>query len=164
VNNAGLADGVGGKRFEELTVDEWDRIMAVNARGPWLVSKHLVPLLRKGGGGRIVHLASDAALYGSPRLAHYIASKGAVISLTRAMARELGDEAITVNALAPGLTVGESSTQIPQERHDLYARNRAITRPQEPDDIVEAALFLLSAGARYVTGQCLVVDGGFVMP
>src|SRR5690606_36869350 len=101
VNNAGLADAVGGKRFEELTVEEWDRLMAVNARGPWLVSKHLLPALRANGAGRILHVASDAAFYGSPRLAHYIASKGAVLALTRAMARELGDEGITVNAVAP---------------------------------------------------------------
>lgn len=165
VNNAGLADAVGGKRFEELSVAEWDRLMAVNARGPWLVSKHLLPALRAGdGGGRILHVASDAALYGSPRLAHYVASKGAVLALTRAMARELGDEGITVNAVAPGLTEGPSAERIPAERHELYARNRAISRPQRPDDLVGAVRFLLSDAAAYVTGQCLVVDGGFVMP
>jgi NAD(P)-dependent dehydrogenase (short-subunit alcohol dehydrogenase family) len=164
VNNAGLADAVGGKRFEELSVAEWDRLMAVNARGPWLVSRHLLPALRAGTGGRILHLASDAALYGSPRLAHYVASKGAVLALTRAMARELGDEGITVNAVAPGLTEGPSAERIPAERHQLYARNRALTRPQRPDDLVGAVRFLLSDAAAYVTGQCLVVDGGFVMP
>jgi NAD(P)-dependent dehydrogenase (short-subunit alcohol dehydrogenase family) len=165
VNSAGLADAVGGPRFEELTVEEWDRLMAVNARGPWLVSKWLLPALHDGGdGGRIVHLASDAALHGSPRLSHYIASKGAVLALTRAMARELGDEGITVNALAPGLTESPSTERVPTERHQLYARNRAISRPQQPDDLAGAALFLLSDSAAYVTGQCLVVDGGFVMP
>lgn len=165
VNNAGLADAVGGKRFEELTTAEWDRIMAVNARGPWLVSKLLLPALRAGDeGGRILHLASDAALYGSPRLSHYIASKGAVLALTRAMARELGDEGITVNAVAPGLTEGPSAERVPAERHQLYATNRAISRPQQPEDLVGAVLFLLSDDAAYITGQCLVVDGGFVMP
>lgn len=164
VNNAGLADAVGGKPFWEIEPDEWDRIQAVNARGPWLVSRAVVPLMLAGGaGGRVVHVASDAALYGSPRLAHYIASKGAVVALTRAMARELGDAGITVNAVAPGLLAGESSERIPEERHELYARHRAISRPQAADDVTGAVTFLLSDEACYVTGHTLVVDGGFVM-
>lgn len=113
VNNAGLANAVGGKPFHEIDVQAWDRIMTVNARGPWLVARALLPLMTAGGGGRIVNLASDAALYGSPRLAHYIASKGAVISLTRAMARETGDLGITVNAVAPGLTEGSPPSTSP---------------------------------------------------
>jgi NAD(P)-dependent dehydrogenase (short-subunit alcohol dehydrogenase family) len=164
VNNAGLADAVGGKTFDRLSVEDWDRIMAVNARGPWLVSKHLLPGLKAGGAGRIVNLASDAALYGSPRLSHYIASKGAVIALTRAMARELGDDGITVNAVAPGLVESESSVDIPAARHQLYADGRAITRAQTPDDVSGMVTFLLSDEARYITGQTIVVDGGFVMP
>lgn len=164
VNNAGLADAVGGKYFWELSVDEWDNLQRVNARGPWMVSKAFTPAMREAGEGRIVHLASDAALYGSPRLSHYIASKGAVLALTRAMARELGDDGITVNAVAPGLTEGPSAVDIPAERHQLYADGRAITRPQQPDDMVGAIAFLLSEEARYMTGQTLVVDGGFVMP
>lgn len=164
VNNAGLADAVGGKHFWELTVDEWDRIQAVNARGPWLVSRAFAPAMRAVGGGRIVNVASDAALYGSPRLSHYIASKGSVLALTRAMAREVGDDGITVNAVAPGLTEGPSAVGIPAERHRLYAAGRAITRAQQPDDLVGAVRFLLSDAAGYITGQTLVVDGGFVMP
>jgi NAD(P)-dependent dehydrogenase (short-subunit alcohol dehydrogenase family) len=164
VNNAGLADAVGGKTFWEIEPGEWDRIQSVNARGPWLVSRAVAPAMLDAGEGRIVHVASDAALYGSPKLSHYIASKGAVIALTRAMARELGDHGITVNAVAPGLLVSESSEAIPAHRHELYATQRAISRPQQPDDVTGAVTFLLSDEARYVTGHTLVVDGGFVMP
>jgi len=164
VNNAGLADAVGGKTFWEIAPDEWDRIQQTNARGPWLVSRALIPQMLTAGEGRIVNIASDAALYGSPRLAHYIASKGALIALTRAMARELGDHGITVNAVAPGLTEGPSAERIPVERHELYAANRAISRPQQAADVTGAVGFLLSDEAAYITGQTIVVDGGFVMP
>ncbi|MGW5272320.1 SDR family NAD(P)-dependent oxidoreductase [Streptomyces sp. NPDC004044] len=162
VNNAGLANAVGGKPFHEIDVEAWDRIMTVNARGPWLAARALLPLMTAGG-GRIVNLASDAALYGSPRLAHYIASKGAVISLTRAMARETGDLGITVNAVAPGLTEGESSVDIPAERHELYRLNRAISRPQQPADLVGLIAFLVGDESGYITGQTFAVNGGFTM-
>ncbi|GHJ24121.1 MULTISPECIES: 3-oxoacyl-ACP reductase family protein [Streptomyces] len=163
VNNAGLADAVGGKEFHEIDVAEWDRIMTVNARGPWLVARALLPHLVATGSGRIVNLASDAALYGSPRLAHYIASKGAVISLTRAMAREVGDKGVTVNAVAPGITEGESTDRVPAERHALYRTLRAISRPQQPDDLTGLIAFLLGPEARYLTGQVIAVNGGFTM-
>ncbi|MFD4137645.1 SDR family oxidoreductase [Streptomyces sp. NPDC058572] len=164
VNNAALANGVGGKEFQDIDVEVWDRLMAVNARSPWLVSKALLPqLLAHGAGGRIVNLASDAALYGSPRLAHYVASKGAVIALTRAMARELGDKGITVNAVAPGLTECEATATVPVQRHDLYRMNRAISRPQQPDDLTGTVAFLLGEESRYLTGQVIAVNGGFTM-
>ncbi|RFU87223.1 SDR family NAD(P)-dependent oxidoreductase [Streptomyces triticagri] len=164
VNNAALANGVGGKEFWDLEVAEWDRLMTVNARSPWLVSRALLPqLLAHGAGGRIVNLASDAALYGSPRLAHYVASKGAVIALTRAMARELGDRGVTVNAVAPGLTECEATETVPAERHELYRLNRAISRPQQPEDLTGLVAFLLGDESRYLTGQVLAVNGGFTM-
>jgi NAD(P)-dependent dehydrogenase (short-subunit alcohol dehydrogenase family) len=161
VNNAALANGVGGRPFYEIGVADWDRLMTVNARGPWLVTRALWPVLAKPG-ARIVNLASDAALYGSPRLAHYITSKGAVMGLTRAMARDAGPHGITVNAVAPGLTLGEAAERIPAERHELYRLNRALSRPQEASDLTGAVVFLLSDEASYITGQTLVVDGGFV--
>lgn len=161
VNNAALADGVGGKHFADLEVGEWDRLMAVNARGPWLVTRALYPQLAATG-GRIVNLASDTALYAPARLAHYVASKGAVIAMTRAMARDAGPDGITVNAVAPGLTEVEATAAVPAARHRLYADGRALTRPQRPDDVIGAVTFLLSDAAAYITGQTLVVDGGFV--
>ncbi|EDY62802.1 SDR family oxidoreductase [Streptomyces pristinaespiralis] len=161
VNNAALANGVGGKEFWDIDVEVWDRLMAVNARSPWLVSKALYPLLTAPG--RIVNIASDAALYGSPRLSHYIASKGAVIALTRAMARELGDKGVTVNAVAPGLTECEATESVPAERHDLYRANRAISRPQQPDDLTGIVSYLLGEESRYLTGQVIAVNGGFTM-
>ncbi|MER7777280.1 3-oxoacyl-ACP reductase family protein [Streptomyces sp. NPDC096191] len=161
VNNAALANGVGGREFQDIDVETWDRLMTVNARGPWLVAKHLLPLMSRPG--RIVNIASDAALYGSPRLAHYIASKGAVLALTRAMARELGERDITVNAVAPGLTEVEATETVPAARHALYAANRAIPRPQRPDDLVGLVSFLLGEESGYLTGQVVAVNGGFTM-
>lgn len=163
VNNAALADGVGGVPFWEIESADWRRVLGVNLDGTWLFSKHAAIAMMGAGRGRIINLASDAAIYGSPRLAHYIASKGAIISLTRSMARELGPHHITVNAIAPGLTEGPSAETIPASRHDLYAENRALDRPQVPDDIVGITNFLLSDHSSYITGQTIVVDGGFVM-
>lgn len=163
VNNAALADGVGGLPFHQIAVDDFDRVLQVNVRGTWLVSRALYPQLAQRHGA-IVNLASDAALYGSPRLAHYIASKGAIIALTRGMARDAGPDGVRVNAVAPGLTRVEATAGIPEERYELYRQNRALPREQTPEDVAGAVAYLLSDAAAYVTGQTLVVDGGFVMP
>ncbi|MGQ9370456.1 SDR family oxidoreductase [Azospirillum sp. ST 5-10] len=160
VNNAAIATGIGGKTFDEIDVDTFDRVLRVNVRGVWLVVKALVPLMDRGGG--IVNLASDTALWGAPRLLHYVASKGAVISMTRSLARELGTKGIWVNALAVGLTKVEATEYVPAERHALYENGRAITRAQVPGDVVGSAVFLLSDAASFVTGQTLPVNGGFV--
>lgn len=162
VNNAALADGVGGKYFYELESSEFDRVMAVNLRGSWLVAKALYPQLRSSGNGRILNMSSDVAFYGPPRLMHYVASKGAIVAMTRAMARDAGPDDITVNAVAPGITEGEATQNIPAERHELYRVNRALARPQHPEDLVGAVRFLMSDAAAYITGQTLLVDGGFV--
>ncbi|MEV0081910.1 3-oxoacyl-ACP reductase family protein [Saccharopolyspora sp. NPDC050642] len=162
VNNAALADGVGGKYFYDIEPDEFDRIMSVNLRGTWLVSKALYPQLRARGDGRILNIASDVAFYGPPRLMHYVASKGAIVAMTRAMARDAGPDGITVNAVAPGITECEATQAVPAERHELYRINRALARPQQPEDLVGAVRFLLSDAAAYITGQTLLVDGGFV--
>ncbi|UNM98268.1 3-oxoacyl-ACP reductase family protein [Rhodococcus opacus] len=163
VNNAALADGVGGKPIHELDIDEWDRVLGVNLRGTFLVSRAIVPSIIGNGGGRVVTIGSDAALYGSPRLAHYIASKGGVAALTRAMSRDLGPHGITVNTVSPGLTESESAHKVPEHRHELYRLNRALERPQQPSDLVGAVAFLMGPEASYITGQQLVVNGGFVL-
>jgi NAD(P)-dependent dehydrogenase (short-subunit alcohol dehydrogenase family) len=163
VNNAAIATGIGGKTFEEIDVATWDRVAAVNVRGTWLVTREAAPYLRRSGAGRIVNIASDTALWGAPRLLHYVASKGAVIAMTRALARELGPDGIAVNAVAPGLTIVEATDYVPEDRHRHYVENRAMRRRQMPEDVVGAVLFLLSDEAGFVTGQLLPVNGGFVM-
>ena len=137
--------------------------MSVNVRGTWLMVKAMAPLLRKSTlGGRIVNLASDTALWGAPRLLHYVGSKGAVISMTRSLARELGPDNITVNAIAPGLVLVEATEYVPQERKQTYVTGRAMQRAQMPEDTSGPVVFLLSDAAGFVTGQLLPVNGGFV--
>lgn len=162
INNAAITNS-GGKTMDELSVDTWDRVMDVNVRGTWLVTTAARPHLAAAGGGRVVNIASDTALWGAPRLLAYAASKGAVIAMTRSLAREMGTDGTTVNAIAPGLTLVEATEYVPQARHDYYMQGRAITRAQVPDDVNTAALFLLTRGAGFVTGQLLPVNGGFVM-
>ena len=163
VNNAAIATGIGGKTFEEIDIDTWDRVMRVNVRGTWLMIKAMAPLLRKSQvGGRIVNLASDTALWGAPRLLHYVSSKGAIIAMTRSLARELGPDNISVNAIAPGLVLVEATEYVPQDRHDLYVDGRAMQRQQHPDDVSGAVTWLLGHGSGFVTGQVVPVNGGFV--
>ena len=124
---------------------------------------YLVRASEAYGLGRIVNVASDTALWGAPNLMAYVASKGAIVAMTHAMARELGEHGVTVNAIAPGLTVGESTEYVPQARYEHYKNGRAIKREQTADDITAAVLFLLSKESGYITGQVLPVNGGFVM-
>ena len=162
VNNGAITNS-GGKDMADLSVATWDQVMAVNVRGTWLATVAAQPHLAASGSGRVVNIASDTALWGAPRLMAYVASKGAVMAMTRSMARELGPQGITINAVAPGLTLGESTEYVPQARHDHYRNGRAIEHAQQADDITPAVLFLLSKGSGYITGQVLPVNGGFVM-
>ena len=163
VNNAAIATDIGGKTFEEIDLETWDRVMTVNVRGTWLVTRAAAAALRRAKRGKIVNIASDTALWGAPKLLHYVASKGAVIAMTRALARELGPDGVAVNAIAPGLTMVGATEYVPSERHQLYVDGRAMRRRQMPEDVVGSVLFLLSDGADFVTGQLLPVNGGFVM-
>jgi NAD(P)-dependent dehydrogenase (short-subunit alcohol dehydrogenase family) len=162
VNNGAVTNS-GGKSAEELDVATWDRVMDVNVRGTWLMTLAALPHLRRSGAGRVVNIASDTALWGAPRLLAYVASKGAVIAMTRSLARELGADAITVNAVAPGLTLVEATAYVPEDRHRYYMEGRALQRAQQPEDVCGIVLFLLSNAAAFVTGQLIPVNGGFVM-
>ncbi|MHA7880098.1 MAG: SDR family oxidoreductase [Saccharospirillum sp.] len=162
VNNAAIATGVGGNTLMGYDLELWDKVMTVNVRGLWLTTKAAVPLLAKTGHGKIVNIASDTALWGAPKLMAYVASKGAVISMTRSMARELGEQGIAVNAIAPGLTHVEATEYVPQERYDYYQQGRAFKREQQPEDVDGTVLYLLSDWANFVTGQLIPVNGGFV--
>lgn len=161
INNAAVTDS-GGRAVDDIDTDTWDRVMNVNVRGTWLMSRACHAALAASGRGAIVNLASDTALWGAPRLMAYVASKGAVISLTRALAREYGADGITVNAIAPGLVLVEATEYVPEDRHRLYVEQRALQREQVPADVCGAALFALSDLSRFVTGQLLPVNGGFV--
>jgi len=163
VNNASITNS-GGKSCEELDIETWDQVMQVNVRGTWLMTRAALPTLRESGRGAVVNLASDTPLWGAPNLLAYVASKGAVIAMTRSLARELGNANITVNAIAPGLVLVEATAYVPEARHRLYTEQRAIQRPQLPDDVSGAVLFALSDLSRFITGQTLPVNGGFVMP
>ncbi len=163
VNNAAIATGIGGKLFDEIDITTWDRVMTVNVRGTWLVTSAAVPHLRRSAAGKIVNIASDTALWGAPKLLHYVASKGAVIAMTRSLARELGPDGIAVNAIAPGLTIVEATNDVAEERHRHYVEARAMQRRQMPADVVGAVLFLLSDEASFITGQLLPVNGGSVL-
>jgi NAD(P)-dependent dehydrogenase (short-subunit alcohol dehydrogenase family) len=162
VNNAAIATNVGGKAFEDIDVELWDRVMQVNVRGTWLMTRAMSPLFVEGGHGRIVNMASDTALWGPERLLAYITSKGAVIAMTRSLSRELGPRGIGVVAVAPGIMRNEATDYVPAERHRQNEQGRAVPGPQMPEDIVDIVAFLLTRAALPMTGQTVITDAGFV--
>ena len=161
VNNAGLFGGLKPRKLEEISVEEWDRVMAVNMRGTFLVTRAVVPIMKKNEYGKIINISSSTVLNGSPYLTHYVTSKGGVIGFTRALTRELGQSGIRINTITPGLTITDASKEvIPQQRHEVVARERALSRLQMPSDLVGAVLFLSSSESDFITGQTINVDGG----
>lgn len=159
VNNAAYFMTVKKSPFWEMEVEEFDKVMAVNIRGVWLCAKAVFPHMKDRPKGKIINISSGVALSGNPNYIHYVASKGAVISMTRAMARELGNYGICVNTVAPGFTVTEGREVDPEyerRRND----QRCFKRSQVEADIVGSVLFLASSESDFITGQILVVDGG----
>jgi NAD(P)-dependent dehydrogenase (short-subunit alcohol dehydrogenase family) len=162
VNNAAIYQGLGGKRpFTDITVEEWDQVMAVNTRGVWLGMRAVHPVMQAQGRGRVVNIASSTVHMGVPYFAHYTASKGAVIALTRSVAREVGRDGITVNAVAPGLVETDATRALNDPDYlAASAGRRAVPRPMEPGDLAPVVSFLCSNGSGFITGQTLIVDGG----
>jgi NAD(P)-dependent dehydrogenase (short-subunit alcohol dehydrogenase family) len=165
VNNAAIFSSLELRPFESIPVDEFRRVMEVNILGVWLCCRACAPHMRNGGYGRIVNLASGAPLKGVPLFLHYISSKGAVIAMTRGLARELGKDNITVNALAPGFTLSENVAKHANHvrQGEITRMTRAIQRDETPADVVGTVSFLASEDAAFITGQTIVVDGGSAM-
>jgi NAD(P)-dependent dehydrogenase (short-subunit alcohol dehydrogenase family) len=165
VNNAALYMNMEKKRpFDEIPVEEWDRMMAVNVRGVWLCTKAVIGSMKSAGAGKIINIASSVFHAGVPNFSHYSASKGAVIGLTRALARELGPFHINVNAVAPGLVSNEASRKVNTDEYlERAAAGRAIPRQMQEDDLLGTVLFLASQESDFITGQTFVVDGGSIM-
>lgn len=158
VNNAAVYGAVTRSPMEEIDPDEWDLVMAVNLKGPWLMTRAASPHLPAGG--RVVNLSSATIYSGSENWAHYVASKGGVVALTRVLAKELGRRSITVNAIAPGFTLTDASLSLVEDAQSYGVDRGALRRASQPDDIVGAALYLAGPDSSFVTGQTIVVDGG----
>lgn len=160
VNNAALYGGLKRADFEDIDEAVWDQVMAVNVKGVWQASRFCVPLMRAAGGGSIINIASATVFSGSPQWMHYVASKGAVIAMSRTMAKELGGDDIRVNVIAPGFTMTEASLGLIDNARSYGVDRGAIKRPIEATDIVGGALYLASPHSAFMTGQTMIIDGG----
>ncbi|MDB5668351.1 MAG: dehydrogenase [Alphaproteobacteria bacterium] len=163
VNNAALFGTLSRTPVMEISSADWDRVMQVNVRGPFECVKAVLPFMRAQGYGKIVNIASSTVAMGQPLLLHYVASKGAVVAMTRSLARELGDDGIRVNSVSPGFTLSEAIRNNPRYTPEItktLASARAIKRDQMPEDLVGAVVFLASPASDFISGQNLIVDGG----
>jgi len=161
VNNAGLFAGIERRPFWEIDLGEWEHVVGVNVRSVFLCSRAVAAPMRAAASGRIVNIASNVVTFGMANLMHYVASKAAVIGMTRSMARELGSSGIAVNGVAPGLVTTEITTQtVSDEYRDLVAKGQCLQVPILPSDIAGAVAYLCGPSARMVTGQTLLVNGG----
>ncbi|HEX6001598.1 MAG TPA: SDR family oxidoreductase [Hyphomicrobiaceae bacterium] len=165
VNNAAVFSILPPVGFENIDVALWDKVMAVNLRGPFLMAKHAAPAMIARKAGKIVNIASGTAYKGMPLMLHYVTSKGGVVSFTRALSRELGAHNICVNTLAPGLTLSDSILANPDHlefARDRVVASRAIRRDGHPEDLLGALIFLCSPDSDFITGQTIAVDGGSI--
>ncbi len=166
VNNAALYADMKGGRFETLEPTEWQKMMDVNITGMWHCCKAVIEPMRTAGGGSIINISSLAAVYGFPFGVHYAMSKGAVIGMTRAMAREVGRDWIRVNAVTPSAVMTEGTREFFGERldkaADVIAKGQALQRSLEAEDLVGTIVYLASDASKFVTGQTIMVDGGTV--
>ena len=163
VNNAAVYSTIVKKPFEEISDDEWDRVLAVNVKGAWLCARAVAPAMRRQGRGKIVNVSSTTVPTAPPGFAHYVASKAAIVGLTRALARELGADGICVNTLTPDYIAFDRDYDNRQpEMASTLAAQRIFAREQTPEDMVGALLFLLGPGSDFVTGQNISVNGGRV--
>ena len=163
VNNAGLYASLQMRPFTEIPVEEWRQVMDVNVLSMFLTTRSVVPYMRDQGGGRVVNISSGTPFRGVPFLLHYVTSKGAIVALTRALAKELGCDEVLVNCVAPGFTMSDGVREHPEvieALRDVSVSARTLQRDQEPEDVVGAVVFLCGSGAAFVTGQTIVIDGG----
>jgi NAD(P)-dependent dehydrogenase (short-subunit alcohol dehydrogenase family) len=163
VNNAGLYASLAMRPFEQIPVEEWRQVMDVNVLSMFLTCRAVVPQMREQGGGRIVNISSGTPFRGVPFVLHYVTSKGAIVALTRALAKELGGDEILVNCVAPGFTMSDGVNEHPEvveALRDVSVGSRTLKRDQVPEDVVGAVAFLCGPGATFITGQTMVIDGG----
>lgn len=163
INNAAYFREVKLTPFEELSEAVWDRILAVNVKGVWQCCKAVMPAMRTQQSGAIINIASVVAVAGQPGYLHYVASKGAVVSMTKGLAKECGSAGVRVNCIAPGFVLTGATQDRPIEWQQSFLKARAISREQRPDDLVGTALYMLSDLSGFVSGQTVVVDGGHIM-
>jgi NAD(P)-dependent dehydrogenase (short-subunit alcohol dehydrogenase family) len=161
VNNAAIFINIQRHPFYEITAEEWDKVSAVNIKGPFLCAKAVFPQMKEQKNGKIVNISSSTAYWGTPNFLHYVASKAALIGMTRSLAREVGSYGICVNAIAPGLVEHEGQNA-PKALAELQLKERSIKRLQTPADLMGTLVFLCSSDSDFMTGQSIVVDGGSV--
>jgi NAD(P)-dependent dehydrogenase (short-subunit alcohol dehydrogenase family) len=163
VNNAGLYASLEMRPFDQIPLEEWRQVMDVNVASMFLTCRAVVPVMRRQGGGKIVNISSGTPFRGVPFLLHYVTSKGAIVALTRALAKELGRDNVLVNCVAPGFTMSagvEAHPEVVEKLRDVSVSARTIQRDQVPEDVVGAVVFLCGPGADFITGQTMVIDGG----
>jgi NAD(P)-dependent dehydrogenase (short-subunit alcohol dehydrogenase family) len=163
VNNAGLYASLEMRSFEQIPLDEWRRVMDINVASMFLMCRAIVPMMRGNGGGKIVNISSGTPFRGVPFLLHYVTSKGAIVALTRALAKEVGKDNVFVNCVAPGFTMSagvQSHPEVVEKLRDVSVSARTIQRDQTPEDVVGAVVYLSGPGSDFVTGQTIVIDGG----